>query len=316
MPPTESAFGLDLDIDPAIRVPGLGTGAGGGAGAAATTVRLDPEGLRRRWEPGAGGAQRMRELAAGERTLLTVDLAEPAGYLLDAAGVARVLVSADGREVLCDPDPAEPDWAFILAAQALPLAATLRGFEVLHASGVVNGAGAVLFTGEPGAGKSSLAAAMLRAGAALLGDDAIALGEENGEEILAHPGTGSLYLRAAESERLSDAERERLGPTVGFAGRDRVAISPASAAPLAALFLLERAEAGPEIEPLEEVDPFELLAATFNLSVRTPERLVRQLDLVGSLAAGGLVHRLRILPGGDATASTAAVEAYLGTAAR
>ncbi len=315
MPPTESAFGLDLDIDPAIRVPGLATGAGGGADAEATTVRLDPETLRRRWAPGAGEARRMRELSAGEETLLTVDLAEPAGYLLDAVGVARVLVSLDGHEVLCDPDPAEPDWAFVLAAQALPLAATLRGFEVLHASGVVTGAGAVLFAGEPGAGKSSLAAAMLRAGATLLGDDAIALREGDGE-LLAHPGTGSLYLRAAEHERLSEAERGRLGPAVGFAGRERVALAPAPPTPLAALFLLERASAGPEVEPLESVDPFELLAATFNLSVRTPERLVRQLDLVGTLAEGALVHRLRILPDGDATASAAAVESYLGTPAR
>jgi hypothetical protein len=313
MPPTESAFGLDLDIDPAIRVPGLGTGGGGGAGAAATTVRLDPDGLRRRWEPEAGAAQRMRELAAGEKTLLTVDLAEPAGYLLDAAGVARVLVSSDGREVLCDPDPAEPDWAFILAAQALPLAATLRGFEVLHASGVVLDGGAVIFAGDPGAGKSSLAAALVREGAGLLGDDAIALSESEGT-LYAHPGAGSLYLRPAERDRLSTEERESLGAATSFAGRQRYATPTSAAAPLTALFLLERAEGGAAIEPLAQADPFELLAATFNLSVRTPARLTRQLDLVAALAGGSRVHRLRIRPGDDATGSAAAVRSYLAGA--
>ncbi len=312
MPPTESAFGLELEIDPEITVPGLGAGGGG---VEPTAVRLDPDELERRWAPHAAAARRMRELTAGEETLLSVDLADSVGYLLDAVGVGRVLVSLDGRELLCDPDPAEPDWAFILAAQALPLAATLRGFEVLHASGVVMAGGAVLFAGEPGAGKSSLAAALLRSGAALLGDDAIALSERDGEAI-AHPGTGSIYLRAAEDDRLSAAERARLGPATAFAGRRRVAVVAAPAAPLAALFLLERAAAGPQIEALERVDPFELLAATFNLSVRTPERLVRQLDLVGSLAESGRVHRLRVLPGGDATASAAAIEAYLGAAAR
>lgn len=315
MPPTESAFGLELEIDPAITVPGLDGGGGDGGGVEPTAVHLDPNEVERRWAPQAAQARRMRELTAGEETLLSVDLAESAGYLLDAVGVGRVLVSLDGRELLCDPDPAEPDWAFILAAQALPLAATLRGFEVLHASGVVMAGGAVLFAGEPGAGKSSLAAALLRSGAALLGDDAIALSGRDGEPI-AYPGTGSLYLRAAEDDRLSDAERARLGPTSTFAGRRRVAVVPAPAAALAALFLLERAERGPQLEPLERVDPFELLAATFNLSVRTPERLVRQLDLVGSLAEGGRIHRLRILPGGDATASAAAVEAYMAAAAQ
>lgn len=311
MPPTEFAFGLALEIEPAIAVPGIGGEGDPERGSEATTrVRLDPEELQRRWAPVAGTARRMRELGAEGRTLLSVDFAEPAGYLLEAAGVGRVLVAAGGDELLCDPDPGKPDWAFILSAQALPLAATLRGFEVLHASGVVLDGGAILFAGDPGAGKSSLAAALVRDGASLLGDDAIALKESEGA-LLAHPGAASLYLRAAERDRLSAEERESLGAATPFAGRERYAASRSPAAPLAALFLLERAEAGPAVEPLVRVDPFELLAATFNLSVRTPARLTRQLDLVGSLAERALVHRLRIRPGDNANGSAAAVRDYL-----
>jgi hypothetical protein len=311
MPPIESAFGLALEIEPAIALPGLGgPGEPGERAGRATRVRLAPEELERRWAPCAGSARRMRELEAGGRTLLTVDLAEPAGYLLAATGVARVLVSADGGELLCDPDPRHPDWTFILSAQALPLASTLSGFEVLHASGVVLDGGAVLFAGDPGAGKSSLAAALVREGAGLLGDDAIALRESH-EGLWAYPGAGSLYLRAAERDRLTAEERRGHGAATRFAGRERYATPRSPAAPLAALFLLERAERGPALERLDAVDPFDLLAATFNLSVRTPARLTRQLDLVGTLAEGGLVHRLRIRPDDDATGSAGAVRAYL-----
>jgi hypothetical protein len=311
MPPIESAFGLALEIDRAIAVPGIGGGSEPEERSGRTTrVRLDTSELQRRWSPVAAVAQRMRELKAEGRTLLSVDFVEPAGYLLEAVGVGRVLVSPEGDELLCDPDPGEPDWAFILSAQALPLAATLRGFEVLHASGVVLDAGAVLFAGDPGAGKSSLAAALVRDGAGLLGDDAIALTESEGT-LFAHPGASSLYLRPAERDRLSPEQRESLGAATSFAGRQRYATPTSAAAPLAALFLLERAEGGAAIEPLAQVDPFELLAATFNLSVRTPARLTRQLDLVATLAEGGRVHRLRIRPGDDATGSAATVRSYL-----
>lgn len=312
-----AAFGLLLEVDSRIDLPGLPAAAPATSGSAAgrTRVWLDPGELERRWSSSTAPPQRMRELGAGESALLTVDLCEPAGYLLEAKGVGRVLVSLDGAEVLCDPLPERPDWAFILPAQALPLAATLRGREVFHAAGVVVDGGAVLFSGPPGAGKSSLAAAFLRRGANLLGDDAIALERRDGA-LLAHPGVGSLYLRPAEHERLSAAERDELGSAQSFASRQRYDPEPVlGTVPFAALFLLERAPAGMAIEPLAAADPFELIAATFNLSVRTPERLTRQLKMVAALIAGGAIYRLRVLPGTDATQLAAAVASHLQAAA-
>jgi hypothetical protein len=298
-----SAFGLLLEVDPNIEIPGIAdVDAPAPASQVPTRVRLDPEELERRWSSIEGTPERVRELRDGEAVLLTVELAPPAGYLLHAPGFARILIAPDGTELLCDPEPGSAEWSALLTAQALPLAATLQGFEVLHASGVVLRGRAALFAGPPGAGKSSLAAALLRRGdAELLSDDTVALELRAGAPI-AHPGAALLLLRAAEHERLSARERAVLGPPETFLGKQRYSPSvTASSAPFGELFLLERSTHGPPVERIEAVDPFALLASTFNLSVRTPERLTRHLDLAVALATTGRIHRLRVQPGMDAT---------------
>jgi hypothetical protein len=317
---SHAAFGLSLEVDSRIDVPGIpqvdisrdldvpasGRPASFPALQPPTRVRLDPCELQRRWSPVERTAERVRELRDGEVLLLSVELAPPAGYLLHAPGFARILVAPDGTELLCDPEPESPEWNTLLPAQALPLAATLRGFEVLHASGVVLGGsvlrdGAALFAGSQGAGKSSLAAALLRRGAALLSDDTVALESRDGM-LIAHPGAALLHLRAEEHERLTTQERAVLGPTAAVLGKQRYNPSVnTSPAPFGALFLLERSRYGPPIERIEAVDPFALLASTFNLSVRTPERLTRHLDLAVALAATERIYRVRVQPGVDAT---------------
>lgn len=72
------------------------------------------------------------------------------------------------------------------------------------------GGNAALFAGPSGTGKSSLAAALLRRGAALLSDDAVAL-ELRGDTLIAHPGAALLCLRRDEHDRLSTQERTVLG---------------------------------------------------------------------------------------------------------
>jgi hypothetical protein len=86
-------------------------------------------------------------------------------------------------------------------------------------------------------------------------------------------------------------------------------------APLGGVFLLERSAEEPAVERLGAVDPFELIASTFNLSVRTPERLRRQLDVVSAIASGRLAYRLRVQPGVDASRLAAIVQEHLRQAA-
>ncbi len=342
---THTAFGLQLELDPRIAIAGLATaeattaeattaeGTIAGPTAAAsppTRIRLDPAELRRRWEAIATTPVRVREVEFEGEPLRTIDFAQPAGYLLWNRDHGRVLISGDGRELLCEADAANPQWTAIVAAQALPLAATLRGLEVLHASGVVIGGNAVLISGAAGAGKSSLAAALVRSGGLLLSDDAVALrlpegaggagsdeeaGSAGGAEgaLVAHAGSLALQLRAPEDERLSASERAALGDPAGAAEDKQRYVSTAAPppAPLGGLFLLERSAAQPALERVEAVSPFALLASTFNLSVRTPERLRRQLDVVATIAGAGLVYRLRVQPGVDATALAVRVREHL-----
>jgi hypothetical protein len=295
------AFGLTLEVDPRIDIPGIAGVDAPSAQKVPTRVRLDPRELARRWSSIEGTPERVREQRDGEAVLLSVDFAADAGYLISAPDVGRILVAPDGTELLCDPEPGIAEWTTLIGAQALPLAATLQGLEVLHASGVVLAGRAALFTGPPGAGKSSLAAALLQLGAALLSDDTVALEARDGA-LIAHPGAALLHLRDAEHARLSDAEREALGPGATFPGKQRYSPSVSvSSVAFGELYLLERSSDGPPIERIEAVDPFALLASTFNLSVRTPDRLARHLDLASTLAATKRIYRLRVLPGVDAT---------------
>jgi hypothetical protein len=304
-----TAFGLALLVDSRISIPGVARNSGS-AWTQPSHVRLDDGEIDRRWAAITATPRRARELRFDQTLLLSVDFAEPAGYLLWTRDFGRVLISADGMDLLCEPDPANEGWASIVAAQALPLAATVRGMEVLHASGVALGGKAVLIAGPPGAGKSSLAAALIRHGGQLLSDDAVALRLSDGA-LLAYPGSTLLQLRAAEDERLAQDDRAALGRSDHFADGKQRYLNAGTQEPveLGALLLLERSAQEPAIEGLAAVDPFELLASTFNLSVRTPARLERQLDVMSAIASAGLVYRLRVQPGIDATALASVIQA-------
>jgi hypothetical protein len=277
-----------------------------------TRIRLDEDELDRRWKAIGMAPVRMREVRFGQTLVRSVDFAEPAGYLLWTRDHGRVLISPDGIDLLCEPDLANENWATIISAQALPLAATIRGFEVLHASGVVMGGRAVLLTGPTGAGKSSLAAGLVRDGGQLLSDDAVALQLHDDGALVAHAGSLVLQLRGAEDERLSENDRADLGrPAGSVEGKQRyLSAAMPEAAPLGCVFLLEHSERQPAVESLPAVDPFELIASTFNLSVRTPARLRRQLDVVSAIAAGGLAYRLRRQPGVDASQLAAILQEH------
>ena len=86
-------------------------------------------------------------------------------------------------------------------------------------------------------GKTSLAAQLLLCGAALLSDDVVAVDDH----LCAHPGTAYLHIRELERGRLGSSpppQLKEVGPS-----HDRhtfLAERPADAAPLGAMYILER----------------------------------------------------------------------------
>lgn len=120
--------------------------------------------------------------------------ARPGAFLLHIEGVARYLVT-DGRDVLIEPLGGDADdvTAFFVDT---PLTVLLqqRGVVTLHAAAIATKAGAVLFLGGSGIGKSALAAALVERGAALLADDVTG--------VVLDAGGGPLALPAFPRRRL------------------------------------------------------------------------------------------------------------------
>lgn len=234
------------------------------------------------------------------------------GYLLSLPGVGGYRVSADGLEVTCFPEHGVSDWWWqrALANQVLPLAATVRGLEVLHAGAVAIDGRAIALVGHPGAGKSSTTLNLILQGATFFTDDALAI-ERNAGAILAHPGAGVSNFPRTERELMRD-EAGRLGDIVGGEDAFKALLAierEPTPLPLGGLYFLRRGQPGAEarIEPVEKPDPTLLLGSTYVLSVRSPERLANQLDLCASIAARVPIFDLLIPATVPARDSAAAV---------
>lgn len=245
-----------------------------------------------------------------------IETSSEAGYKIWGPRYGVNVLSNDGRRLRAAAGAGGMQaWQRLLIAQVLPFAALLCDLEVLHASAVVIDEGAVVFIGQSGAGKTSLALALCHRGASFLTDDVLALERVNGG-LLGHPGTPVAGIDLPEADRL-----RRLGgggeqEVLSVDSREQVARVPIAAepAPLSALFFLDRRPDGPAQPRFEVVtSPQMLLATTFNFVLTTPERLSGLLD-VCALAARRRVERIVTGPETDASELSAAVEQRLGSA--
>jgi hypothetical protein len=247
------------------------------------------------------------------RRVITIHRHPDVGFRVAAPGYGRHLISADGSQI----DSALPDgrgwrWQRLLFAQVLPLAATLRGFEVVHASAVAIDGRAVAFLAPSGHGKTSTAAHLVGRGAAFVADDVVAL-EPTPRAVLAHPGAALAAIDPAELDSMTPAARSRIGKRVGRAGKDYVAISPAhQPLPLAAVYFLGRgARSTVEIDGGSETAPQAWLASSFVMYLQTPDRLLRHLDMAARLSSDVPAFELRVPPGVGAADVAAAVERHV-----
>jgi hypothetical protein len=224
------------------------------------------------------------------------------------AGLFDFLISAGGRTILGCPAVASSIEAFstFLLGQVLSYALLNQGLEPLHATVVVVDGVAIGFIGDSGYGKSSLAAAFLRAGHRLLTDDLLLLKRDD-SGFCGYPGPPRIKL-------FPDVARRFLGASVN--GTPMTRLTTKLVIPLArrqvhgapaqvrALYALR--------EPATKFSSvriavrrmsrrracLKLLANTFNSSVAGPARLHRQLvfasEVAGSIPVKSLSYPRRL----------------------
>jgi hypothetical protein len=272
-----TVFGVDVWSDQGLAVL---SGSRAPATGRPLTVTVERQGMSVGEGP-VGSRLLGRRLGPEGRPVFTVRADAQEGWCLAGEEFGEHSLSADGLRLLIRAQGAAPArWQRFLLAQVLPFAAAVKGLEVMHASAVVLGGGAVALLGPGGAGKTTLALALCELGASFLADDVLAL-ELRDSELLAHPGGPRAAIKG-ESERL-----------VKVAG----ARAPV---PLRAVVLIERggeATGRPVLAPLR--GGRELLAGSFNLMLRDPERSARLLE-VCALVARTRALRLRADPALDA----------------
>ena len=158
--------------------------------------------------------------------------------------VGTFMISDAGR-IEVDPAPGVDDalLAFPLLGPVLALALHRRGLLVLHASAIAVDGRGVIFMGDKGAGKSTTAGAMIRAGHLLLTDDVVALDLSDPGRPMILPGFPQLKLAAdaAGAISLEQAEvRPRAHPQIDKARHRLRAGFSAEPVPASRIYVLER----------------------------------------------------------------------------
>jgi hypothetical protein len=308
------AFGLDLEGDRGIvgllpsRRPLRGP---------ATLIEIAERG-----RPPTGGqtgkeVRRVQGLDGAVR--LSIHFHEERGYLLSLPGIGTYGVAPDGLHVTCFPEPGIEDWRWQRAVvnQVLPLAATIRGLEMIHAGAVSIDGRVFAMVGHPGAGKSSTTLRLILRGASFFTDDALAI-ERTDEGLLAHPGAAVSNFPRNERDLMDTGERDRLGKVIGDGDAHKSLLElkrEEASLPLGALFFLRRGREGAEtgFERVLGADASTLLGSTYVQSVRSPQRLANQLELCATVAHEVPVFDVLIPDSVGANESAAALMAQADT---
>ena len=180
----------------------------------------------------------------------------------------------------------------------LPRLVSFQGRLVLHAAGVADSEGSILFLGPTGAGKSTLAASFLEDGLGLLTDDC----------VLMHPSGDGLWAQAAypglrlwpESVAGLDPQGQASPEAVEMGWKRRLDVESVAGGPsrVRALFVLESPAEEPRdgivtVQPIEGGDALmELLQHGFLLDPGDRDTIERQFLATGDVVEALPLYRL------------------------
>jgi hypothetical protein len=181
-----------------------------------------------------------------------------------------------------------------LLPQVLSFTLIARGQEPLHGSAVAIGGRVIAFLGDCGLGKSTLTAALVRAGYPLVTDDLLMVSRRDGKDWV-EPGMPSIKLRPSIARRLLGAPRA--GPRVAPGATKAIlplpsALSVNQSLPLHTLYILTRGRSV-RITPLSPAAAcLEIVRGAFNTVQLDQRRLASQFRFARQLAATARVRRL------------------------
>lgn len=187
---------------------------------------------------------------------------EQHALFLDWAGVASFKASG-GHELLVSPVASEPNLiSLFTVSEALGLILFQKGYFLLHASAVEVGDEAWCFMGMPGAGKSSTAAAFIKAGGRLLSDDLTAIRfDETGKPVIvpAYPQL-KIWEKTVSGLHYAESDLEPVSEGVkkfAYHPRDHFPTQPV---PLKKVVFLHKARNKPAVQQMNLAEiPGELL---------------------------------------------------------
>jgi hypothetical protein len=217
-------------------------------------------------------------------------------HVVELDRVGRFTFSPDSNEVRGYRQSRVPADVFedYFSRWILPVAAQVRGLEVLHASAVLGPRGIGVFSAASEAGKSTLAYALGVRGFRIWTDDALGFTVPSERPQAVH-----LPFRL----RLRPSSAAHFGVDAPPNGRAVAAASCSTEderAPIAAVFLLERAADGPPVR-IEDVDPLEafplLVEQSYHFGSEDRERKRTMLSSYLTLATAVPAFRLAMASG-------------------
>jgi hypothetical protein len=178
---------------------------------------------------------------------------EPDRQYLAWHAVGAFLIT-DGCRIDIEPAAGIDDTliAFPLLGPVLALLLHRRGLLVLHASAIAVGGKSAIFMGDKGAGKSTTASAMIRAGHELLTDDVVALDLADPNQPMIVPGFPQIKLAADAAAAISfkDAQvRPQVHPAIDKMQHRLNGAFSGDKVPASRIYILERGEKA-DITPL------------------------------------------------------------------